>query len=277
MQSSSLIFTSQERSLWARVVFGAFLIAWLYRWDSHVLLHQLQQPVLKYPYVDLTYWVAHYFYLPDFLVGNYAVALSVDLGILAAAIGAIVKPQMRVFPIVFSLLFAGYFLCFNTYGNGHTHCLVGFLLIGIPFWSNNKITQALLWEGLRYFTIFLYACAFLWKLKRGFMFSEEHAIAILQQNNAAYLLQNPKTLLAEFLRYLLSHPLLAHYLVNVGALIQGCFLLGFFTKKADKLLFVLPFLFHTTSYFLFDVVFWEIWVLQVSFWIVARLAPTETA
>jgi hypothetical protein len=114
MQDSIPIFTSKERSLWVRVVFGAFIVAWLYRWDSHVLLHQLQQPVLKYAYVDLTYWVAHSIYLPDFLVGNYVAALSVDFGLLLMAVGAIWQPEKRVFAIGFSVLFAGYFLCFNS-------------------------------------------------------------------------------------------------------------------------------------------------------------------
>jgi hypothetical protein len=132
------------------------------------------------------------------------------------------------------------------------------------FFDNTKFTLA--WEGVRYYTCWIYTSSFIWKFVRGFWNYPLHAKAIIMHENATYLLQNPDTYLAKALQFLIVHEQFAHYFLNIGMLIQGVFILGFFTKKYDKLLFILPFFFHFTTYFLLDVCFFEFLILQLAFW-----------
>ncbi len=259
------------RSNW---VFGFAVASWLYRWQGGVLLSQLAEPVLRDPKVDLIYWIFNY--------------LGVCQAVVHTPISWIIDGVLLIFPLVFLFsnyqYFIGvsnffkpflailytvcllvYIVSFNTFQTMHTHYLDGLLMASVVFGFSNNKTQNLLWQGLRYYTCWVYSCAFLWKLGRGFWNYPLHAKAIILAENGNYLAQHPHYYIAQIQLFLIQHPEFAHALLDIGMLVQSLFILGFFTKKLDKWLFILPFLFHTLTYILLDVAFWEFLVLQGAF------------
>lgn len=254
------------------------VLSWLYRFEGGVLLHQLAEPVLRNAKTDALYWLLNYTNVCRYLVVAPASYL-LDGALLTCSVALIglsflegerfLWLRKRV-AILYSVSLLLYIVTFNTFQTMHTHYLDGFLVMSVVFWFKRPTTQGLLLEGVRYYTCWVYSCAFCWKLARGFWRYPLHAKAIMIAENAAYLAQNPTHYLAQAQQYLIQHPALAHALLDAGMLVQGLFLVGFFTKKIDKLLFWLPFAFHLATYFLLDVAFWEFLILQLSFLYVQR-------
>ncbi len=259
------IIEQPVRKLIGHVAFSFVLLALLWRWWSEVLLHQLNAPVLKYAYVDPGYWLAFLMRLPQTLTSHFWLSLVFDLLLIISAIVALVGFKQRIAAALYTVCIALYVLCFNAYGMHHTHCLIGMLFIGVPFLASRDRTFTFLWNGLRYFTLWIYGSAFLWKLCRGVLWYPQQALADLMENNAAYLAYNPDSILAQFLWWCIDHPTLLTILFVFAILGEGLFIIGFFTKKFDWLLFALSILFHIATFLTMDVVFFELWMLSLTF------------
>jgi hypothetical protein len=89
-------------------------------------------------------------------------------------------------------------------------------------------------------------------------------VEIIKTNQAPFMLQNPASVLTHVYSFFITHPGLS-YAGFVGmVLLQGSMIIGFFTKKWDRLLFIVPILFHLINYFFVDVSFWELLVLNLT-------------
>jgi len=248
-----------------KLVFGGVLLSLVYRWLAHSLMGQLAAPVFVFPYVDLTYWGLHLARIPQWIVSHHAVAVLFDVLLFGAAFGSFFFTKKRIFPILFGLLYFVYFVSYNSFGAHHTHCMVGILLISIPFWFRNEKTFDLLWEGLRYFTLWVYSSAFLWKLFRGSLFNYEQGVANFMNENAAHIALNPDAWMNNIYAFFIAHPGLS-FIVSTGAiLVEGLFIIGFFTKKYDWWWFVLPIIFHTMTYLFIHVMFYELLIFNLTF------------
>ena len=252
----------RRRTLLFRIVF-IFILLWLvYAAISNTLFHQLQAPVLRYPYVDPVYWVMHLLRIPDAAVSNYTVAYIADALLFITCIGAIVFPKKRIFILLFLPIYFVYFIVYNSYGGHHTHAGVGILLIPIPFLFSKKITFSLLWEGLRYYTLFVYASSFLWKLFRFSFLQPDQGLRIMKNNLTPYIYYNPGSVLSGIYHWLIVHPLWANVLYILGFVAEGLFIVGFFTKKFDRHLVLLSVILITGFWFLADALFFQLLILS---------------
>jgi len=244
-----------------RLVFACILGSLLYALFSHTLLHQLQGPVLKYPYADPSYWVLVLTGIPSFLAGHYGAALAFDVCLLGSCVLVLVFPERRWLVVVFFVLYSVYFFTYNIYGNWHTGSKAGVLVAPVPFMTRDKRRFGMLWEGLRYFTLFIYTDAFLWKLFRVSWLHADQGVLIVRENLAAYLYHHPSTLQARCYYWFLAHPQLVNWLFRLGWIAEGIFIVGFFTRKYDKLLLVLSLLLPFGFFFFADAFFFELYVL----------------
>ena len=256
---------SMTKETLQRLAFAGVLLSLLYRWWAHSLVSQMEMPVLVYPYVDLTYWGLHFSGLIHWISNNYAVAIGFDVLLIGTALGSFVFTRYRIFPILFTLLYVVYFVSYNSYGAHHTHCMVGVLLIGVPFWFRHQKTYELLWEGLRYFALWVYASAFLWKLLRGSWFNFEQGAAVFMNENATHIALNPDAWMTGVYAFFITHPLLSFLANFVVVSIEGLFIIGFFTKKYDWAWIILPVIFHTMTYLFVHVMFYELLILNLAF------------
>jgi hypothetical protein len=251
-----------KRVLIGRMVFSFILFVLIYFTISNVLFHQLRSPVLKYPYVDPVYWLMHWLKIPDAIVSNYSVAYVFDIILFAGCIGCIVFPLKRIFVALFLLTYFIYFISFNSYGGHHTHAGIGILLIPIPFLFRKNITFSLLWQALRYYTLFIYVSAFLWKLFRLSFINEDQGLLILKNNVTAYLYYNPGAWLSKIYWWLLQNPVWVNAMYIGGFILEGLFIIGFFTKKYDKYLLLISLIMVIGFWLLADALFFQLLVLS---------------
>ena len=236
----------------------------IYAAVSNTLFHQLQSPVLKYPYVDPVYWLMHLMRIPDAIVSNYTVAYVFDILLFISCIGCIIYPLKRFFVILFLLIYFIYFITFNSYGVHHTHAGVGILLIPIPFLFRSNITFSLVWQALRYYTLFIYSSSFLWKVFRLSFLQNDHGILILKNNLTSYLFYNPNTGLSSCYMWLLQHPSWANAMYILGFVLEGTFIVGFFTNRYDKYLLLFSFIMVIGFWVLADALFFPLLILSLT-------------
>jgi hypothetical protein len=250
------------RKILCRFVFAFIFVFLLYYQYSNILVHQLQSPVLIFPYVDLTYWLFHILNIPSIITGNYLLSCCFDCALFASCILSFLFPQKRILVTLFFLLFFIYFIIYNSFGNFHTHSKVGILLMTLPFMFPPNKMFLFIWEAMRYFALFIYADAFLWKLFRAHFFEKDHGAHIIKKNFVAYMYYHPQGSFTHIYAWLLAHPGLIHGIFLTGFILEGLFLVGFFTKRYDKILLVISILLPVGFLFLSNAFFFELLILS---------------
>lgn len=249
-------FSPKYITILCRIVFGVILLDLVLSAFSNTLVHQLQSPVLKSAYVDPTFWVMHLLHIPAFVSSSFYVAWLWDIILFSSCTGALIFPHKKWIIAVFVVFYFGYYIIFNSYGAHHIHSLIPVLIAPIPFLFSQK-AFSYAWQGLRYFLLFSYSAAFLWKLFRLSWLQSDQGALIIKKNLTPYLYFNPNSFLADIYFFFLNRPVLTAVLFFVGFLLEGVFIIGFFTKKFDRYLFVLSLILPFGFWFFADAVFWE--------------------
>ena len=124
----------------------------------------------------------------------------------------------------------------------------------------------LLWQGLRYYTCYIYGSAFLWKLFRGSWLFSQQGVLIMKKNLTPFLYYNPQSGLSKVYFWLFQHPAIPDLLIKTGFLLEGLFIIGFFTRRMDKYLFLLAIVLPLGFLFVADAMFFELAFLSVTFY-----------
>lgn len=248
----------------AVVVFAAALVVLLVRFFSHVLLPQMgaNTPVL-FQQTEVFYKLFHASGITQYIVGHYIIAAAFDVCLFFSAFFFIITRE-RILAVVFWLLTLIYFLSFNIITGHHYHGLVGVLVITIPFFSKSEKRFDFLWQAVRYYLLYVFASAALWKILRGSAFNVEQLSSILKAQQLDLLLQNPDSLRAAISSYLIAHPTTAHYVLLINVALQLFFITGFFTKRFDSILLLLSIIFVVANYFVMSIVSTELLILSLA-------------
>ncbi|MEO6454370.1 MAG: hypothetical protein ABIN97_09875 [Ginsengibacter sp.] len=256
----------KHRIIISRLVFIFIFTSLLFRFYLQVTPSHLLQPALFYLNLDLTYWVYKFLKIPELIVYNQKAAILFDAFLFLTCGLSIIFPLKRIFIIVFSLLFFIYAVTYNTFIVHHSHPLSVMMLITFPFWFKKDKIWNLAWEGMRYYICYIYVMSFIWKIWiNNSFFYWNQGIASLKINLAEYIYHNPGSFMSVLFKFLIAHPVL----VNIGNtfifLSEGLMIIGFFTKKYDRLLILLPIIIHVCTYVFADVFFIEMLVLIFPF------------
>ena len=268
-------FNTSRDSL-CRFVFICVLLLLIYDAVSHTLLTQLQAPVIVYPYVDVTYLLFNLSHLNNLLTANFFIAVCFNVFMYAGCIAAIIFPSKKIFILAFFILYFLYFLIYNDYGAHHIHSKVGILLIPIPFLFADK-DFLFVWNALRYYTLFIYADSFLWKLFRKSWANNRQGIAILKENIIPLLYAHPNYKAAGLYYYFLEHPAYADVLYKTGFVLEGLFIVGFFTKRFDAYLIIISVLLAAGFWYTADAFAFELLILDFTLLFNYRSKRTKTA
>lgn len=256
----------KQRIVLTRIVFGFILFTIAYRFFNNALLHQMQAPVLKYPLIDYTYWLIHITHLPDIITSHKHLALLFDISLALVALSVFLFPLKRVYAISFTFLYFFYIICYNSYAMHHAHPMNGILILSIAFWPKKNSTFNMLWDGIRYMIIFIYADAFILKIINGAIFNPEQGMANVKENLGWIMLSDHTSIFTkDFYAFFLRHNLLIQIGYIFTVLLEGVVIVGFFTKKFDKYLFWCPIIIHLVNYFFIDVSFLETIIVSVVF------------
>lgn len=253
-----------QYKLRAVIVFAVALAILLVRFFSHSLLPQMDTsiPVL-FQQKEVFYQWFYSTGITQYIVHHYIVAATFDVCLFFSGFFFLILRE-RIFAIVFWLLTLIYFFSFNVITGHHYHGLIGVLIIVLPFFSKEGKRFDIAWEGVRYYLLYIFASAALWKIARGSAFNVEQLSSILKAQQLDLLLQNPDSLRASISAYLISHSSVGHAILLVNVLVQLSFALGFFTKRFDTALLILSIVFVVANYFVMSIVSWELLILSLT-------------
>ena len=257
--------TKEQRIILTRMVVGLMLIFLFIRFFQHTTASGMGSPPLFTIGLDITYWIYKMSNIPTLVIQSPVGAGLFDMLLFCSGLLAFIFPLRRTFIISFSILVFIYGLSFNAYGMHHAHAFGGMMIVLIPFWFADHSSFYLLWQGVRYYTCYIYLASFIWKAFISHSaFYWQQGINTFRFNLVEYLYHNPTGLLPSIYRWCIRET----WFLNAGnlliVLLEATMLIGFFTKKWDRYLFWIPVFIHATTYFFSDVMFLEILVLDIS-------------
>ena len=245
------------------IFYSAFLFFWTIRFFNDLWLFQQLSPPVFYTGHDLSFQLLNSFDFVHAASQSFAISLIIDLCLVAAALFALIWKRKYWPNIAFSILLLSYiFLHYGALG-AHKHNLSGLWFSSLIFmWKkDNSFAQA--FKALRYFAIYAYASAGFWKIYRSCFNYDNFFSTILKSHNALFMYVHPESLKAKVVGFLLNHASLGDLLFQCMTIGELLFLIALFTTKFDKLLVYFAIGFHTVSYFLVNVYFYEFTLILI--------------
>ncbi|MCW5907394.1 MAG: hypothetical protein KIS94_06020 [Chitinophagales bacterium] len=246
----------------ATLVFSFALLLFFMRFMNNVLVSQIGEVPFLFEQKEWTYRLFYQSSIAQWLTVHFIPAAMFDALLFFLPL-VFMLTRSRLYVYGFSLIALIYFLLFNMAAGHHYHGMVGVLVMSVPFWSKNEERFNLLWQGARYYLLYIFASAALWKLLRGSAFEPEQMVNILKAQQLDVLLQQPGSLRAVIAQYLIAHPAVAHGVLVTNMLLQLSFVTGFFTKRFDVVLLVLCVVFVVANYFAMSIVSAELLILCI--------------
>ena len=242
-----------------------FLVDFLWRCYAHLMISQLVFPPLFVTQYNLTFHIYQLLGLQTLLVGNPIVAVLFDVFLISSFILLFIRPRNQWVNYAAFILFFIYTVVFRINLTHQAHLLNGMLMMSFIFLFKKQSNFYFVFQGLRYYVIWVYSSAFLWKLLNGALFDWETGIAVLQNNIAEYLYLNPDTIMSGIYYWALQHPAIVNASSIFIYLLEGFFLVGFFTKRFDALLIFLIIFIHFSLNLGADVLFIEWYIFIIAF------------
>jgi hypothetical protein len=234
----------------------------LYKLYNGMLLYQMQ-PSFFYTRQDVFTWVFMQTGLHQWLINNPTGCLLFDVLFYTAPAIYLLhyrnnKSTAYLTAIYMLLINWLYVQCYTLYATNSIEGYLAWMLFPFLFMPKKQETFEVLFDGLRYFFLFFFASAGLWKLKQAGVFYPAEMTGILLYQHNQLLTNSPGYWQTNFIAWLIQHQYVAYALYIAATVIELSFIAGFFTKKYDKLLVLLFLLFLVTDYFVMRIPYFEV-------------------
>lgn len=248
---------STTRSLKTSVVMSLYLLVLLWRGCAHLLPFQLQNPPIVWVGNNLAGALYKYYGIYRWVVSSPMGAGLLTFLLFASALVAAVRPLNRLVAYLFAACFTLYAVLFSAHLGHNAHLIAMLVVFTLVFLPRRDASFNLLWEGMRYYICWLYAAALYWKILKGAAFQPAFGLLSFRSNLSEYLLLNPETARAHLYYFFLQRPVLLNIGAKIVFLMEGLFVIGFFTKKCDLFLLALSVLIPISTFLFADTLFFE--------------------
>lgn len=168
-----------------------------------------------------------------------------------------------------------YVQLYTSYPINSIEAHIAWLLFPVLFAMASLPSYYYILQALRYFFLYFFVSAGIWKLVQGGAFYPGQMSAILLEQHKEWLVTSPAYWHAEFIYWLIDMPLVSFLLYWMGILIELFFVVGFFTKRYDHVLIALFMLFLGFDYFLMRIPYFEVTPFLLTLWHGRYRAPVK--
>lgn len=151
-----------------------------------------------------------------------------------------------------------YIQCYTLYPANSIESFTAWLLFPFLFMSVNLTTFYFILNALRYFFLFFFSSAAIWKFVQGGIFNIDQMSAILLFQHKEYLTSSPGFWYTSIIYWLVKRPEFGYFLYLAATLLELFFVVGFFTKKLDRLLIICFVIFLITDHFFMRIPYYEL-------------------
>lgn len=217
----------------------------------------LCQPDIKGIGLSYSFWLANAFGILKFIINHKLLSLFIDLAIPILAALTLFYSNKRIFPILlFALLLIQHF-CLETFSITQTKGSVFLFISTFPLLVKPK-NFSLIVEFAKYFCCFVLCMAAYYKLAHGVAFDVHHFQKILQLQHIDLAYYNSPNISLIITKFLVQHYILGFILFSLLIIIQYSFIIGFFTNKYNKILFIFYLLFNLSAIILMRIYYFEL-------------------
>ena len=241
------------------IIFYALMI---FKWWSGLFLYQLN-PIIYQTRFDFFTWQFMQTGLHTWLIqhkgGLYLMdALFYSMPLLYWFIFSKNQVWATVIAIIMLVVNWVYIQCYTLFPTSSIESFIGWLLFPVLFIPTSLRSFYFLLNGLRYFFLFLFASAGLWKLVQQGAFNAVQMSGVLLYQHKEFLTSSPDHWLSHFFYWIINHPLVGYLIYLLGTLLELLFITGFFTRRLDRILLYAFILFLLLDLFLMRIYYWEL-------------------
>lgn len=263
-------YTRDKKTL-LTVYFACYYAVFLFFFIDSRLLSQYQPIFFNFNH-DLTEFLLLATGIPKWMIAHPASFLYADLLVLlapAALLGFYIKKgRFSLFlGVLFSFLLVFYLLLANIFWQVHHEPFILYVLLSVVFWTKSEKGFYTLLKGCRYYFLYIFVSAALWKLLRGGLFNGGEMSRILLLHHSDLLSGACDSLSCRVYFFLIDHPALSWWLYFGGVLLEGSFIIGFFTRRWDKVLLGFAVLFVVADLLVMRIPYWTILMGAITLWI----------
>lgn len=263
---------ARDRQFLTIVYFGFFFAVFGYQWVDGRWLYQVRPEFMSYNrdlselgviLVGLPRWmIAHpwSFGLAD------AMLFLLPVGGLAAGRRPLLR---RLLGVGFVLYLGLYLVLADIFWQIHHEPLILYLLLPLTLITTRAKRFYGLLEACRYYFLYIFVSAALWKIARGAVFNGQEMSRILIVHHDD-LLAAGNGLASRVYTWLIGHPAMAQLLYLGGVALEACFAIGFFTRRYDRLLLGLALLFVVADQLVMRIPYWSLLLGGVTLWLDGR-------
>lgn len=242
------------------------LLVWCWRGWQGVLLHQLYSAPFIFVGADNFFWLYHALQIPTTIIHSYSLALFLDLSWLLIALYGYWKIQQRFLGLLLWILYTNYFIIYNSTTTHHEHILVAGFFCLLLLIINDLKRFIWIFVALRYYALWVFFSAALWKIGLGSWNDAHHLEEILKHQHLQSLVYQADSSYSQVIYWLINQPFYTQLLWCLGWLIELSFGIGFFTRKWDKLLGILWLCFFVMDYWIMGLCFAEFCIFILVFY-----------
>lgn len=252
----------------------------LYKFFNGMFLYQLQ-PSFFYIREDVFTWLFMQTGLHKWLLNNPQGCLLFDFLFYSAPLLFFIhckhNPAKSAGAAIIMLAINWcYVQCYTLYPSNSIEAHAAWLLFPVVFIAGNTKTFQLLLQALRYFFLFFFVSAGIWKFAQGGLFNPLQMSAILLNQHKELLLNSPGYWQANFILWLILHQNVSYALYILSAAVELSFLTGFFTKRFDKILLFLFILFLVADHLIMRIPYYDLAPFVLTFYLPAHNAAKHS-
>jgi hypothetical protein len=262
---------------WYAIGFTAIIS---YRWWHNMLLYQMD-PQFFVNRMDMTTWLLmstglHKAFLQHrWLLG----AMDVLLLLLPVSYFRLQQKGHRwQYALGWTILLFNfvYFQIYTLYPTTSIEGYIGLMAMPLLFTCRSNQRFFFTYHFLRFLFLYFFASAGFWKLKAGGFFNLEQMSATLLNHHAAYMVTSPDAWLTKLYTWLASNKTIAWGLYAAATVFELSFLIGFFTRRFDKILLILFVIFLCMDWLIMRIPYFEMGIMLLTLWW-SHLLPEKTA
>ncbi len=256
------------------IFYGLFV----FKWYNNMLLYQ-QQPLFIYNTFDVFSWLFMQTGIHQWLLQTKQFLLF-DVLFYTAPLSLLIlsytKPKWLSFAAIYVLVVNWVYLqCYFLFPISSYTIFIVWLLFPIVFIPKKEEAFFILFDGIRYFFLYFFVSAGVWKIINKSIFNSVQLSAVLLEQHKEMLTNSSAYRLSDLYQLFINHTLLSYLMYLVVMLMELSFVVGFFTKKFDFFLVIIYFIFLMADYFVMRIPYFETLPFILTLCFRGRLNSTE--
>jgi hypothetical protein len=175
--------------------------------------------------------------------------------------------------ILFFAYLALYFLLADIFWQMHYEPFILLFLLAFAWTTNRPGRFYSLMTVCRYYFLYVFVSAAIWKLARGAVFNGQEMSRILLLHHTDLLTGDCSSFACRAYRWLIVHPVISQALYIGDALLEASFIIGFFTRRWDRWLIAFAVVFVLADLLLMRIPYWTILLGVIPLWLRSPAEP----